>query len=577
MRRERIGRLAMVFALLAAALIPSQLAAAGATYYVGPHNCTDSGPGDFTTPWCTINRAAQAMAAGDTTNVMTGTYHEKVTFKNSGTSGAPITLRALDGNTPVLTDSPGDAIYASGKSYLIIDGLTIQRPSGKCVYASGGNNLSVQNITCSGAGAPVSGQTKYGIQFSNTTSGIIANNTVFNNSDAGIAVNGTAADVIIRGNISYGNARGYTRAAPGIDVRATGGGIVIEQNITHDNEDSGIQLYNGPINSVVRNNLSYRNGDHGIDNLNASGTSVVSNTVYLNCTAGINFEGPSTSRVAAFNNLAMDNGNGCSNYSGTRGNLRADGNAYATAVFDRNLVFQTTADNYLYTWGPKSYASLADFQTASGQEAHGLQADPQFVDMASNDYHVRAGSPAIDSADSGAPYQTVTDLAGSPRLDDPATSDTGVGPRTYDDRGAYEFSPPSTPTPTPVQTSTPTPNIPPTATSTPTATPMATPTATPTVEPPPAPSNLRARLAGTRRNQKINLRWRDNASNEGAYSIERSTDQSSWAILTAALPPDTTAYTDSSVDSATTYYYRVQATNEFGSSGYSNVDSVQTK
>ena len=59
------------------------------------------------------------------------------------------------------------------------------------------------------------------------------------------------------------------------------------------------------------------------------------------------------------------------------------------------------------------------------------------------DYHLTAGSPAIDSANSGASNEPAADLDGNARVDDPATANTGAGSRTYDDRGAYEFTPPS--------------------------------------------------------------------------------------------------------------------------------------
>src|SRR6266516_411663 len=242
---------------LSLGLLPAATAAAG-PYYVSPTpNCSNTGPGSLTTPFCTINTATQKMVAGETTYVMAGTYTETVSFKNSGSAAAPITLQAYPGSTPVLANSSADAITISSKAYVIIDGLTIQTPTGKCIYASGGGNHTVRNVTCSGAGQPVSGQTKHGIQFNSTSGGTIAHNTSYNNTDAGIAVTGTASNVQVIGNLTYGNARGYTRAAPGIDIRATGGGIVIEQNISHDYEDSGIQIYNGPVNTVVRSNLTY--------------------------------------------------------------------------------------------------------------------------------------------------------------------------------------------------------------------------------------------------------------------------------------------------------------------------------
>ena len=92
-----------------------------------------------------------------------------------------------------------------------------------------------------------------------------------------------------------------------------------------------------------------------------------------------------------------------------------------------------------------------------GQESNGLEGDPLFsapaliatrpatapfnVAINVGDYHLAAGSPAIDSANSSAPDQPASDIEGQPRVDDPATTDTGSGSRTYDDRGAYEFRP----------------------------------------------------------------------------------------------------------------------------------------
>jgi PKD repeat protein len=51
------------------------------------------------------------------------------------------------------------------------------------------------------------------------------------------------------------------------------------------------------------------------------------------------------------------------------------------------------------------------------------------------------GSAAIDSANSGVSGEPTVDADGNGRVDDPATPNTGVGPRLYDDRGAYEYQP----------------------------------------------------------------------------------------------------------------------------------------
>jgi hypothetical protein len=68
-----------------------------------------------------------------------------------------------------------------------------------------------------------------------------------------------------------------------------------------------------------------------------------------------------------------------------------------------------------------------------------IDADPLFVDPEGGDFHLQSGSPCIDAADGDA--ATDLDFEGSPRVDDPATVDTGVGAITYADMGAYEYQP----------------------------------------------------------------------------------------------------------------------------------------
>jgi PKD repeat protein len=74
---------------------------------------------------------------------------------------------------------------------------------------------------------------------------------------------------------------------------------------------------------------------------------------------------------------------------------------------------------------------------------HGINADPKWRNMSALDFHLSAGSPAIDYADSGTSGQPALDVEGHPRVDDPATPNTGSGPRAYDDAGAFEFQPAS--------------------------------------------------------------------------------------------------------------------------------------
>jgi hypothetical protein len=67
-------------------------------------------------------------------------------------------------------------------------------------------------------------------------------------------------------------------------------------------------------------------------------------------------------------------------------------------------------------------------------------ADPLFADVVGYDFRITAGSPAIDAADGDA--APTCDIEGNLRVDDPATTNTGIGTPDYVDIGAYEYQGP---------------------------------------------------------------------------------------------------------------------------------------
>ena len=74
---------------------PSALAA-GATYYVAHSGSDVLGNGSSDRPWASIQKAANAIAGGDTVRVAAGTYNERVTIPatKSGVAGAPTSFVA---------------------------------------------------------------------------------------------------------------------------------------------------------------------------------------------------------------------------------------------------------------------------------------------------------------------------------------------------------------------------------------------------------------------------------------------------------------------------------------------------
>ncbi len=90
---------------------------------------------------------------------------------------------------------------------------------------------------------------------------------------------------------------------------------------------------------------------------------------------------------------------------------------------------------------------------------------------------------------------------------------------------------------------------------------------------PDAPANLKLQVVSA---TQIDLTWKDNASNETGFRVERSLNGTgNWTNVTG-LGKDVTGYSDKSLQAETKYYYRVYANNSKGNSEYSNVASAIT-
>src|SRR5574341_212483 len=111
-------------------------AASAATYYVSPGG-SDSNSGSQSSPWKTIQKAANTVSAGDTVIVNAGTYTERVTVSRSGSSSSYISIRA---NGTV--DMKGFTLTGS---YIRVSGFRIDQPSWNGFYISGNSNIVEYN------------------------------------------------------------------------------------------------------------------------------------------------------------------------------------------------------------------------------------------------------------------------------------------------------------------------------------------------------------------------------------------------------------------------------------------------
>lgn len=367
-------------------------AAGGETVFVTrTSTCSDTGPGTYDVPFCTIQAAADAAVPGDTVLIGAGSWAGGVDITKSGTAAQPIVFAGTLSNIGAHVTSVGSTsahAFTVTASHIEIEALTVLNTSSDSIVVDGGSSVLLDRITVlrAGANGPVG-----------TTS-------------SGVHVIGAAAGVTLRRS-TLSQATG-----PLVEVDGPATGTIISTNSLLSSDSSAI---------VVSG---------------ATGTAITSNTAEQFCGAGISATaGAAGTRIE--NNVLND-------YqwnqfvvpcSGTASDgVSVDASATSSTTLDYNDVCWARADLTAYSWGVATYQASTDLHSATGQGAHDSNA--------AGCYNVAEGSPIIDSADSGAVGELPVDLSGAPRVDDPLAANTGAGSTTYHDRGAFEFQDPVEPT-----------------------------------------------------------------------------------------------------------------------------------
>jgi hypothetical protein len=306
-------------------------------------------------------------------------------------------------------DNDGDGLVLESTVEAYANVATVNTGSG-IVLTTSGNSIARDNyVTRNGTGIYA-------------RSGQVLHNRVVGNAGAGIYTDYQAT--LISGNSVYGNARG-------IEVASPYGTTIVQDNLVYDNTNYGIYL-------------------HGAGSSGTPGTLVLNNTVMHEVGSAVRLEN-NGNNVRLYNNILYINGGL---------GIELIGNA---AGFDSNY-------NDIYPGRPGANvgrfqsvaisATLAAWQAASGEDANSKSADPLFLDTNGGDnilgweqpdpqsqfadfggddnFHLRGGSPAIDSADGETGPST--DADGRGRVDDLGTLNTGNGVFRFYDMGAFEFN-----------------------------------------------------------------------------------------------------------------------------------------
>ena len=327
-------------------------ASAATTYVVDQRNprCADAGRGSAAAPFCTIGAAAakarrhrpgpgrhlqreghsQALgrrgrghhlrspspgvtvtgqAAGfDLSSVRWVTVRG---FTVAGTTSYG--LRALLSSHFTLANnrvssSAGYGVYVGNSSTFTLSGNTVTGSASYGMYLTGDAGFTVSGGEVTTSGRPASGSTRKGVSVSGCGNGLITGVTVDRNTDSGIYLASGTNAVTVKGNTAFGNARGYIRAAPGIEVRAHSGNR-IEANVSYNNEDSGIQFSPGPATTSPSTTSSTTTATTASTTWTRRG-SVRRQQRVPQRDAGINVEANSTGSAGAVieNNVSVDNG-----------------------------------------------------------------------------------------------------------------------------------------------------------------------------------------------------------------------------------------------------------------------------
>jgi hypothetical protein len=405
----------------------------GTTYYVSGTGSDKNSGLSTSSPFRTIQRAANLTRSGDTVLIMNGLYTNSspggvvLEITRSGSPNAWIKYKAYPGNSPKIKHNGWNGIIIhKGASYIEVNGLEVEGnnrntnlgyaqsqrrngsnplTNGNCITISGRTNgrphhikiLNNKTHHCGGAGISA-------IQSDYLT---FDNNEVYNN--AWYGVYGTSG-ISLLNNWNYDNNQGYrifitnnrvygNRMYIGSIMNGTiqdGNGIILDST---RNQKLALSPYQGR--TLIANNVVYKNGGAGIHSFRSDKIDVIHNTSYMNNQSPEISSGQISINdgrdIKVLNNILYSQAGKGINYNPKQNQSTFNYNLYNNNGF-----------------------------TASGRGPNDIIADPQFVNAAGGDFRVKPTSPAVNS---GLRFPSLTtDFLGKPRVQ-------GSAP----DRGAYEI------------------------------------------------------------------------------------------------------------------------------------------
>lgn len=386
----------------------------GNIYYVDQKHplANDSNPGTEDLPWLTIQKAANMLEAGDTVFIKEGVYNERVIPKNSGKEGAYISYIAYPGDTVIINGKNitlpsdwGGLIEISDKSYIKILGLKIknaepyENDAGILVYRSShiiieGNYI--YNTTSSGIGVWESSHVA------------IKNNEVelaCNDGEQECITIATTTNFEVKNNHVHHGGAG-TLGGEGIDAKDGSSYGKIYGNYVHDLNRLGIYIDawdKHTYNIEVFQNVVY-NCTSGFAVASERGgllenVKIYNNIAYHNEWAGVEIRGWDHGYRHPMRNVTIINNNFCNNGEEWGVGIYHENPDAKDVVIRNNICSNNTGSQIEISAGIKNFI-LGHNLIYGYSEYYGdnyVEGDPLFINASTGDFHVMAGSPAIDN------------------------------------------------------------------------------------------------------------------------------------------------------------------------------------
>ncbi len=334
----RISAVRFFRAILAAAFCLCSVAACASTYYVSTAG-NDANDGlSPSTAWRHIQYAANHVQAGDTVQVLAGTYNETVNIAVSGSANAGyITFQNYPGQTPIV-DGTGLAIPGgqyglfniAGQSYVIIQGFEIRN------YKTTKKNIVPIGIYITGAGSYLQVLNNRIHDIVTSASGCTAN-------ALGLAVYGTQAPASLNHITVSGNELNNLKTGCSESMSLDGNvdTFTISSNLVHDNNNIGISVigfegvspdpaYDQARNGVVTLNTVYNISSQG--NPSYTANCWCSDGVYIDGGTNVTIERNLIHHVDIGIEMASEHSGRVTSYTIARNNLIYFGNSAGISI-----------------------------------------------------------------------------------------------------------------------------------------------------------------------------------------------------------------------------------------------------